>query len=1059
MLIGGIAYSSKLVVKGPAEPSEFKRVNPWIPMVSDRNILELERKSMLAFPKPKRAGSVDTIRVCAIRIEFQPDSTPRTTGDGTFDYRSREEATHPFDPPPHNRAYFEAHLKALQRYYLAVSDSQVLIQYTVFPDGDELAYRLPDSMGYYGELGWMGGSMADRLQQFTKDSWELAISYGEFDTWAYDAFIIFHAGSDWQNDVASQYPQYTAWWPDIFIPSPDDLPTGYLKLPFTIDGVIQDCIIMPEQAWQDGQYVCLNGALAHEFGHQLGLVDLYNTGNFITEIGNFSLMDNGFGVGAQICEITDSGDTLCYNVYGAFPGYPDAWSRAYLGWEAPLVVEADTSDIVLQACEIPMNDGTTIIKIPINSYEYFLIENRQDYFDYRKLDSLGYPSDFDFAYLKQDPATGVIIGASTGAPGDTLFSTSYDYLLPGHGALVWHIDETAAYDDIVGNGINNFNNNTLQWDRYRKFVCLEEADGYQDLGFIVTYGEPQDYWGYPNKSQFTPWSNPNSANNSGGATGIGITFSGVNFSPEIRVAVSFNQGVPSAIVKTVVYPLYAPLNSADLDGDGIDEIYTEGYVYESGYYYGCVLIWNAEGEPFVDNGYIVQGAEFDGNVISVPYPVAAKVNAGRVTLPAVGDITGDGLPEIVAIDTDGRLYAWNPRNIAPSGMMSAVSGFPVNALESAERPVSLWDIDGDGRLEIIAYGAEHWTIFNGSGGRIRNVDARGEITGIAPYESGIYVLAKRQSSFLYDYDWSGNVRRQTLLPAADISYISRADLDNDGIPREIICVSRSGRVFALDSLGMSLGDFPASVADTSLASPIIADLDGDGAMEILISGRGGLHSYRNSGFPSENAPFKCEDILAPPVFTGEIAILPSGSGNVLGVDSQGRSPSIFPLNGGPTNASPCLFRDPNGKIGLALGSTNGSIFFWHGIADSLGVDAWPMWGADAAHTFLQNAPGSDPPLAEELRIESFYCYPNPAGKYTNFRYEIASKSADVEIEINIFDITGNHIASLKNSATAGAPYETEWTVSNVGSGVYWAKLTAESGGKTASEMFRVAVAK
>ncbi len=1059
LLFSGLAFSNQLILKGPSEPSEFKRVQPWTPMVSDRNILDLERESMLAFPKLTRSGIVDTVRVCAIRIEFEPDSTPRTTGDGTFDYRPREEAPHPFDPPPHNRSYFQSHMEALQRYYLAVSDSQVFIEYSVYPDGEELAYRLPDSMGYYGELGWMGSSMADRMQQFSKDSWELALSYSEFDAWAYDAFIIFHAGSDWQNDVASQYPEYVAWWPDIFVPSPDDLPTGYLKLPFTIGGVIEDCIIMPEHAWQDGQYVCINGALVHEFGHQLGLVDLYNTGNFITEIGNFSLMDNGFGVGAQICEITDEGDTLCYNVYGAFPGYPDAWSRAYLGWETPLVVESDTSDIVLQACELPMNDGTTLIKIPINSYEFFLIENRQDYFDYNKLDSLGYPTDFDFAYLKQDPTTGVIIGASTGAPGDTLFTTSYDYLLPGHGALVWHIDETAAYDDVIGNGVNNFNDNTLQWDRYRKFVCLEEADGFQDLGFIVTYGEPQDYWGYPNKSQFSPWSNPSTETNSGGATGIEVTFSGVNFSPEIRVAVNFDEGAPSATVKTVVYPMYAPLNSADLDGDGIDEIYTEGYTYESGYYYGCVLIWDAYGEPFIDNGYTVQGGEFDGNVITVPYPVAATVNAGRVTLPAVGDINGDSLPEVVAIDTDGRLHAWNPRSTTPSGKMTPVPGFPVMAVDSASRSVSLWDIDGDGAMEIIAYGAEEWTIYNGSGAKIGGADARGDITGVAPYDDGIYVLAKRQASILYDYDWFSNIKRQAMLDADDISYISRADLDNDGVPREIIAVARSGKIFALDSTLTKIGDFPAEVNDTSLASPVVADLDGDGAMEILISGRGGLHSYRNTGFPSENAPFECTDILAPPVFTGEIAILPSSSGNVIGVDSRGGSPSSFPLNGGPSNATPCLFRDPDGKVGMALGSTNGSIFFWHGIADSMGTDAWPMWGADAQHTFLQKAPGSNPALSGDLVIESFYNYPNPANRFTNFRYEVSSPESEIEIKIDIFDITGNHIASLENIAQSGSPHETEWAVSNVGSGVYWAKLTVESGGKSASEMFRVAVAK
>ena len=1052
-------FAAELKIVGRAEPSEFQRREPWQPMVSDRNVLDLERSAPWAFPRPSRDRSVDTIRVCVIRIEFEPDSTPRTTGNGTFDYSPIEEAEHPFDPAPHDRAYFESHMEALRRYYLAVSDSQLYVEYEVYPNGDQLAYRLPDSMGYYGELGWMGGDIADRMRQFTKDSWELAVSYYEFDTWAFDAFIVFHAGSDWQNDVASMYPDYVAYWPDIFIPSPDDLPTGYLKLPFTIDGVIEDCILMPEHAWQDGQYVCINGALAHEFGHQLGLVDLYNTSNFITEVGDFSLMDNGFGVGAQICEITEAEDTLCYNVYGAFPAYPDAWSRAYLGWEIPVTVESDTQDIVLQACEIPMNDGATIIKVPINSYEYYLIENRQDYFDEDKLDSLGYPTDFDFAYLKQDPTTGVIIGASTGYPGDTLFSTCYDYLLPGNGALIWHIDETAAYDDVDGNGINNFNDNTLQWDRSRKFVCLEEADGFQDLGFIVTYGEPEDYFGYPNRTQFTPNTNPNSDANSGGVTGIGVAFEGIRFSPEIRVDVDFDMGVPTALVKTVVYPLYAPLVAADLDSDGIDEIITEGYTYESGYYYGCVLIWDALGEPFIDNGYTADGGEFDGNVITVPYPVAATVNCGRVTLPAIGDINGDSLPEIVAIDIDGQLHAWNPRNTGVSGMMTELSGFPTDAMNSATRSVSLWDVDGDGSSEIIAFGGEEWFLFNGSGSLIGGADARGEITGVAPCAEGLFVLAKREAAILYLFDWFGNIIRQTQLSTGDVSYMTRADLNGDSQADEIVCTGRSGRIFAIDGDGNLMEEFPAEVDDTSLASPVVADLDDDGVHEILISGRSGFYLYENTGFPSENIPFDFDHILASPVFTGEYAILPSSAGVVVGVNSHGKIPAYFPLNGGPSDAAPCLFRDPEGTFGLALGSTNGSIFIWHGIAETLGNDAWPMWGADAAHTFLQPAAGGTPTLVSNLNIEAFYCYPNPADRFTNFRYRFNGPQDEAEIKLEVFDIVGNLIAELDGPGKAGTPQEREWLTSAVGGGVYWARLSVTSGGKTVNDMIRVAVAK
>ena len=1029
----------------PIGPNPYRRGDPWRPMVADRNLLGLDRPAPWALPRPSKGGGSDTIKVLAIRVEFQPDGTSRTTGDGTFDLRPREDSPYPFDPLPHNRAYFESHMTALRNYYLAVSDSQLYVDFDVFPEGDSAAYRLPDSMGYYGPLGWMGNDMADRMQQFFKDSWELAIASEDFDIADYDAYIVFHAGSDWQNDVGSIRPDLVSYWPDIFIPSPDDLPTGYLKLPFNIAGRIEDGIIMPEHAWQDGQIVCINGALAHEFGHQLGLVDLYNTGNFITQVGDFSLMDNGFGVGADIgFDANDDGtvsDDEFYPVYGMFPGYPDAWSRAYIGFETPLLVTDFCDSIKLEACELPKNRGVTLIKIPINSYEYFLIENRED-------DISG---DDGFYSLKRDSITGVVLGAL--AVDTTRFTAARDYLLPGRGLLVWHIDETAAFGDVDGNGINNFDDNTLQWDMAHRFVSLEEADGFEDLGTIVTFGEAGDYYSYG--KNFGPNTNPSSAANDGGYTGIlidSMSIPGDTMSLRIRMG----DGVPTPTVITTIYPLYAPLQAADLDGDGDDEILTEAYYYDGGSYVGCVLIWNADGTPFIDNGITVSGAQFDGSSMVVEYPVAATADAGRITLPAIGDIDGDGEPEVVGLDSEGYLHAWNPRNIV-GDYMAELPGFPVQIDTVAERSVSLWDVNGDGDDEIIAFGNEKWHLVDGDGSILSTGNARGDITGVAPSDEGLFVLAHRDAARLMFFDWTGELAREAQLSAGDASYLVRADLDGDGVPMELACTARSGKIFAFDSTLSSMGDFPATVEDTSLASPIAVDLDGDGVIELLVSGRSGFYLYEPTGFAHENSPYRLDDVLASPIFTGDYAIFPSGEGPVKALNGDGQTPPYFPLGGAPSNASPCLFHDDDG-FGLALGSTNGSLLIWHGLESSLGAGAWPMWGADSRHSFLQPMAGDVPDGGDEAGIRSFYCYPNPAERSTVFRYEL-SGTGQADAEINIFDAVGNRIAKLDASGTTGTPMETEWITERVGSGIYWARLTADFGGETQSRIFRVAVVK
>ncbi|MCK5832887.1 hypothetical protein KAH81_04355 [bacterium] len=1029
----------------PLGPNPYFRGDPWISQVSDRNLLGLDRASPWALPRPSKNAVPDTIKVLVIRVEFQPDNTSRTTGDGTFDLSPYEQSPHPFDPLPHNKAYFEAHMKALRNYYLAVSDSQVYIDFEVFPESENIAYRLPDSMSYYGPEGWMGFDMADRMQQFFRDSWELAIAEGDFDIFDYDAYFVFHAGSDWQNDIASSNPDYVAYWPDIFIPSPDDLPTGYLKLPFKIADRIEDGIIMPEHGWQDGQITCINGAVAHEFGHQLGLVDLYNTGNFITQVGDFSLMDNGFAVGADIgFDVDEDGnvsDDEFYSVYGMFPGYPDAWSRAYLGFETPVEVVDDCDTIVLEACELPMNEGVTLIKIPINSYEYYLIENRQD-------DLAG---DDGFYSLKRDSLTGVVIGAL--AVDTTKFTSALDFLLPGRGFLIWHIDETVAYSDVDGNGINNFNDNTLQWDLSRRFVALEEADGYEDLGTIITFGEPLDYFYYG--TNFGPNTNPSTSANDGGFSGILVDSMSVS-GDEMHLRIRFDNVVPTPDVITTIYPLYAPMQAGDLDGDGFDELLTEAYYFNGSAYVGCVLIWNLDGTPFIDNGITVSGSEFDGNVIRADYPVAATVNAERVTLPAVGNIDSDELAEVVGIDTEGWLHAWNPRDLV-GGFMRELSGFPVELDSSAQRSVSLWDVDSDGELEIVAYANERWYLVDNDGSILATGDARGEIMGIAPTEQGLFVAAKRTLAKIIFFSWTGEVIREKQLSSGDVSYLARGDLDGDGISMEIACAGRSGVLFAFDSTLDYLGVFPTNINDTSLSSPVIVDIDGDDVLEVLSTGRKGLYIYEPTGIPHENAPFGLENVLASPIFGGEYALFPSGDGPIKAINSFGESPYGFPLGGAPSNAAPCFFKGSEG-YGLALGSTNGSLLIWNNLENSLDDGAWPMWGADARHTFLQASEGSCPLVSGEDGIEIFYCYPNPAERSTIFRYSFSGSSPE-NVQIRVFDAANNLIASLDGQTNAGTPLELEWNTEKVGSGVYWARLSGDFKGKTISNIFRVAIVK
>ncbi len=121
------------------------------------------------------------------------------------------------------------------------------------------------------------------------------------------------------------------------------------------------------------------GVMAHEFGHVLGLPELYAPNKPHEGIGIWGLMGQGTWVGR-----------------GDIPPHPEAWSKLTLGWVDPIVVDR-TQTVTLPS----VARGAQVVKIyakgPQEPFEYFLIENREQ----------------------------------KGA----------DRRIPGPGLLIWHVDE------------------------------------------------------------------------------------------------------------------------------------------------------------------------------------------------------------------------------------------------------------------------------------------------------------------------------------------------------------------------------------------------------------------------------------------------------------------------------------------------------------------------------------------------------------------------------------------------------------------------------------------
>lgn len=437
------------------------------------------------------AGTVDTLQVLIVRIAFQTDrsgSLTSVTEDGNFTLRPAlpDEI---IDRPPHNRSFYEAHLTGLAEYYRLMSGGRLFIRGRVLPTGLEDSYFLSDLADYGpGQAEFWTLESLERLVRdmiAVTDSTTQAdgpVDLSDFDDDNPFTYVIFvHAGSDWQSDIN--------------LDSPNDVPTFFVSLgeaaPLRGGGHISECSVIPETTSQDGLLGSIAGALHHEFGHALGLVDIYNTTTGLTQVGIWSLMDSGTNLFASVgIDTTVPPDDIAdeiLDVVGLLPPSLSAWDKWFLGWLKTEPVAGDVAEYRLPAVQVPHEDYPRYRSAGIDfrlTYpqavvggsspgEFFLVENR-----WVPLDASEMPDQQIF--FVSDPETGVILYMG----GDLDFQTDqyrntgmYDFFLPESGLLVWHVNMNRIEPNLETNTINAWGDG----------LRLVEADGIQDIGILDAY--------------------------------------------------------------------------------------------------------------------------------------------------------------------------------------------------------------------------------------------------------------------------------------------------------------------------------------------------------------------------------------------------------------------------------------------------------------------------------------------------------------------------------------------------------------------------------------------
>jgi uncharacterized delta-60 repeat protein len=444
-------------------------------------------------------------------------------------------------------------------------------------------------------------------------------------------------------------------------------------------------------------------------------------------------------------------------------------------------------------------------------------------------------------------------------------------------------------------------------------------------GFSFSLNEKTDIAGVGN-IDIVDWDGDGKADMIRGATILRNTSSGSNIS----------------FVESITMPITGRYATGDIDGDGridlaiINASSNTVSIFRNTSTVGNISFASAISVPTGLNPESVAIGDLDGD--GKPELVVAKGSAtsifrnlsstGNISFAAVsdvparnhatesiaiGDLDGDGKPDLVVVHENTAISVF--RNTSSYGNISFATRVDLTAnLELAEN-IHLVDLDGDGKLDIVAKSYQFFSIF-------RNTSSNGSISFASP--SNINV--------------AGYFRTPTDIAVGDIDGDGKPDLavthsdfvDSDGDPHlpyrtvELYINKSTSGAISLEHIPVPkepfhFDDFAAYVA--------IGDLDGDGKSDLITT----------SGNTRNTSIFRnliaCTTACIPPTFKNDALIIldatcANNDGNINIIPTSGTAPFMYSINGGVTyvagpNAGYGFQNLPSGIYKLRLKDANG----------------------------------------------------------------------------------------------------------------------------------------
>jgi hypothetical protein len=288
------------------------------------------------------------------------------------------------------------------------------------------------------------------------------------------------------------------------------------------------------------------------------------------------------------------------------------------------------------------------------------------------------------------------------------------------------------------------------------------------------------------------------------------------------------------------------------------------------------------------------------------------------------------------------------------------------------------------------------------------------------------------------FDMSSGVRRETgTLAAPYPSAPALGDVDGDGALEIAIWDEQNMYLLKSNARVMlewprairpaSLGTQPAIQPHRELESPLIADIDGNDAVEVLFPlDDGTLAAFRANG---ETAPSFPRAAPAEPGAAPTLAGLSGAAGSVVVLGAYA------PMSGVDTVVD-------------TLASTPSSSLSIQSLGASIASPYWAMARADLART--GRAAGSLPLAVSASTFDegSFIIYPNPVKEGVVHARVTTNTSA--RVRVSIYTLEGIQAATrqfdVNPNGLIGTPFDEALDVSNLKSGVYLMRLDIDGPG-------------